>query len=98
MTDNKKKFEELEDKILKLIASHRQLKVANEGLRKEITTLTKSVETEKSRVKWVEDGYNSLKEADKSNSGKSINSLQKKLNEIVSEVDKSLSLVDTNIT
>jgi len=98
MSENSQKFEELESKIQELIASHQRLKAENDALMKGNLELVKSLEAEKTRMKWIEDGYNSLKEADKKNTDNSISLLQKRLNDIISEVDKSLSLIDTDNT
>ena len=95
MSENTK-FEELESKIQGLIASHQQLKADNEALKTEKQALIKQLETEKARLKWAEDGYESLKEAEKNKTDKNISLLQKRLNDIISEVDKSLSLIDTS--
>jgi hypothetical protein len=67
-------------------------------LKNEMLGLAKSLETEKSRMKWVEDGYDSLKESEKIKTDKSISLLQKRLKDIVSEVDKSIALIDTSNT
>jgi hypothetical protein len=96
--DNNHKFEELESKIHGLITSHMQLKAEIETLKKENQELGKSLESEKSRVKWVEDGYLSLQEAEKKSKNKGINQLQKRLEDIISEVDRNIELIDTNNT
>jgi predicted nuclease with TOPRIM domain len=92
------KFESLESKIQGLIASHQQLKAENNGLKKENEELLKALEAEKARIKWVEDGYASLQQAEKKNKDKSVSHLQKKLEDIISEVERNIELIDTNIT
>ena len=78
------------------MAAHQQLKVENEMLRKENEQLTKSVEAEKARTKWVEDGYNSLHQSEKSKKDKTIKQLQNKLENIISDMDKNIALIETN--
>jgi chromosome segregation ATPase len=96
MGEAKNKFEELEDKIRKLIISHQELKGEIEALKKEKQKLVKQVEADKSRMKWVEDGYNNLQSTEKHKTEKTISQLKKKINSLVSEIDKSIELIDTS--
>jgi chromosome segregation ATPase len=90
------KFEELEAKIQGLIDAHSQLKSENEALKKENVSLSKSLEAEKARLKWVEDGYHELQDSEKKKKNKSIGQLQKKIEGLIGEVDKNLSLLDNS--
>jgi predicted nuclease with TOPRIM domain len=89
-------FEELEGKIQVLIDSHSRLKAENEALLKENTALAKSLEAEKARLKWVEDGYGALQDAEKKKKTKTIGQLQRRIEDLISEVDKNISLIDNN--
>jgi hypothetical protein len=93
---NNRKFEELESKIQQLFVAHSKLKMENETLKKENEEFARLVETEKARVKWMEDGYNSLQQAEKSKKNKTIKHLGARLENIINEVDKNIELVSTD--
>ena len=94
MADNAKKFGELEKKIQDLIVSHVEIKTENEALKKEKQSLLKALETERARVKWVEDGYNNLKGSEQSKNSKNISLMKKRVKELISEVDKTIAQVN----
>ena len=94
MADYTKKFAELEQKIQELIVSHVELKTENEALKKENKQLTKTMEAEKARVKWFEDGYKELETAEKSKNARNMSQVKKRVKELISEVDKTIALVN----
>ena len=94
MADLKKKFEDLENKIQNLINSHQKLRSENETLREENVRLVQLVDDEKLRQKRVEEGFRELSDTQKSRTGKQITGLKVKVNEMISEIERSVALID----
>src|SRR5438132_1052766 len=96
MSDIKKNLGDLEKRIQNLITSHQELRDENKTLKKVQSHLEKKVEEEKQRVKRMEEGYNELMNTEKTKSSQSIARLQQRINDIISEIDKSASLIDSS--
>ena len=96
MGDFKNKFEELENRIQNLITSHQQLRQENDHLKSENERLLKAANTEKARLKRMEEGYHELKDAERAKNKAQITTLKSKVNEMIGEIDRSVALIDTN--
>ena len=83
-------FKELEAKIQGLIEAHSRLKAENEALQKENIALSKSLEAEKTRLKWVEDGYTALQVSEKKKNTKTISQLQTKIESLTVSSNRTL--------
>jgi hypothetical protein len=93
-TDFKSNFTELHDKIEKLIYLHEELKKANKKLLAEKLQMTKDLEDERERILRLEEGYKNLKEIEKSSSRQSITNMKRKINDLIHEIDKNMSMME----
>jgi TolA-binding protein len=93
-TDFKSNFTELHDKIEKLIYLHEELKKANKKLLAEKIQMTKDLEDERERILRLEEGYKNLKEIEKSSSRQSITNMKRKINDLIHEIDKNMSMME----
>jgi hypothetical protein len=92
--DFKSNFSELHDKIQKLIYLHEELKKANKKLLAEKLQMTKDLVDERERVLRLEEGYKNLKEIEKTSARQSISNMKRKINDIIHEIDKNMSMME----
>ena len=92
--DFKSNFSLLQDKIQKLIHLHEELKKANKILYTEKRQLTRELEDERGKLQRLEVGYKNLKEIEKSTSKQSITNMKRKINDIIVEIDKNMSMIE----
>jgi hypothetical protein len=92
--DSKVNFSVLEQNIQKLMGFCDELKKENQVLRAENRSLKLSVDEDKERSRRLEEGYKNLKEMEKSSSRQSINNMKRKINDIIAEIDRNMSLID----
>jgi DNA repair exonuclease SbcCD ATPase subunit len=93
MPELKTKFEELEKRIQKLIHLHTQLKSENQKLVGLNRKLEMELEEERQRFNNLEAGLANLKAEEKSSANKRISGMQQKINEMIGEIDRSVSLI-----
>lgn len=97
MTDSKAastNFSELEKRIQKLISLHEQLKDSNQGYISDIRRLRIELEEERSKTNRMEEGYRNLKEMEKTGNRQSIAQIKKRINDIIGEIDKNITLLN----
>jgi hypothetical protein len=92
--DFKSNFTELHDNIEKLIYLHEELKKTNKKLLAEKLQMTKDLEDERERILRLEEGYKNLKEIEKSSSRQSITNMKRKINDLIHEIDKNMSMME----
>jgi uncharacterized coiled-coil DUF342 family protein len=85
---------ELEKRIQKLISLHKALKESHEALAEENRKLTAALDEEREKSKAMEEGIRLMKESEKGVAGENIGQLKKKINDIISEIDKSVQLIN----
>lgn len=95
MSDLKTKFEGLENRIQKLISLHEELTTENKKLIQLSRKLELELNDEKQRFIRLEEGMKNLKETKKTLANKSISGIKQKINEMISEIDRSASLINT---
>jgi len=93
MHELKTKFEELEKRIQKLIHLHTQLKAENQKLVGLNRKLEMELEEERRKFDNLETGLANLKAEEKSFTSKRISGMQQKINEMIGEIDRSVSLI-----
>lgn len=93
MTEAQIILTELENKIQKLIYLHKELKLSAESLKSENLKLKEELNEEREKMMKMKEGYSMMKEAEKSSANESIGQLKKKINDIISEIDKSVTLM-----
>lgn len=94
MSELKTKFEELEKRIQKLIYLHKQVKSENQNLGELNTKLELELKEEKKKYLRMEEGFAGLKANNKNNTNKSISGIKQKVNEMISEIDRSVTLIN----
>ena len=94
MTETAFNLLELEKRIQKLISLHKALKESNEALSEENRKLQAALQEEKERSGAMEEGIRQMKESEKGGAGENIGLLKKKINDIISEIDKSVQLIN----
>ncbi len=94
MHELKTKFDELDKRIQKLISLHKQLKSENQNLVQLNRTLELELSEHKQRYHRLEEGLEGLKEQQKSTANKSISGIKQKVNEMISEIDRSVTLIN----
>jgi len=95
MSELKTKFDELEIRIQKVISLHKQLKSDNQKLVGLNRKLELELEEEKQRYRKLEESLVNLQEEEKSVANRSIQGMKMKINEMISEIDRSVALVST---
>lgn len=90
----KTKLDELENRIQKLIYLHKQLKSENQKLVGLNRKLELELEEEKQRFGRLEEGIANLKDAERNSTSKSISGMKHKINEMISEIDRSVVLIN----
>lgn len=93
MSDLKTKFEQLENRIQKLISLHEELKSENKKLVEVKARLESELKEERQRLLRMEEGMVSLKEVKKTLTNKSITGIKQRINEMISEIDRSATLI-----
>lgn len=94
--DMKSNFSALEIRIQKLIYLHEEAKKSNSKLLSEIQKLKAELSDEHSKVQRLEEGYKNLKEMESSSTKQSISNMKRKINDIIGEIDRSMSMIDDN--
>lgn len=87
-------FSELEKRIQKLISLHEQLRDSNQSLVADTRRLRIELEEERSKTHRMEEGYRNLKEMEKTGNRQSIAQIKKRINDIIGEIDKNISLLN----
>ena len=85
---------ELETRIQKLISLHKELKVKAEILDSENQRLKEELREEKEKALMMQEGFRKMKNEEKNVAGENIGQLKKKINDIISEIDKSVLLIN----
>ncbi len=93
MSELKTKFDELEKRIQKLIHLHKQAKSENQKLIQLNKKLEFELEEERQRFSRLEEGLSNLKESERNSKSKSISGIKMKINEMISEIDRSVTLI-----
>lgn len=96
MGDLKNKFSDLEKQIQNLINSHQNLRKELQKLRDEKAHLESEVSAEKERVKMMQQGFEEFRDITRVKTRTQISGLKSKVNEMISEIDKSVALIDIN--
>jgi predicted nucleic acid-binding Zn-ribbon protein len=96
MGDLKNKFHDLEKQIQKLINSHQNLRSEINRLKEENARLEKATEEERERVKMMQQGFEEFRDVTRVKTRAQISGLKTKVNDMISEIDKSVALIDTN--
>ena len=96
MSDLKNKFQELELRIQKLINSHHNLRSEINLLKEENARLEKIAEEERESVKMMQQGFEEFRDITRVKTRAQISGLKLKVNDMISEIDRSVALIDTN--
>ena len=96
MGETKNKFQELELRIQKLINSHQNLRSEIQQLKEENARLEKAAADEKERVKMMQQGFEEFRDITRVKTRAQISGLKSKVNDMISEIDRSVALIDTN--
>ncbi|MEO8087506.1 MAG: hypothetical protein ABI763_11835 [Bacteroidota bacterium] len=96
MGDLKNKFQELEQQIQNLINSHQNLRKDVQRLKEENTNLEKDVIAERERVSMMQQGFEEFRDVTRVKTKAQISGLKTKVNDMISEIDRSVALIDTN--
>ena len=84
---------ELENRIQKLISLHKELKARAALLQAENQRLQAALKQEQENLQQVREGLR-LKHEERSATGQNIGLLKRKINDIISEIDKSVLLIN----
>jgi regulator of replication initiation timing len=84
----------LESRIHKLIELHESLKSSCRDLLAENHQLVLQLEEERTKSKRLEEGYRNLKEQEMASNQLQVDRINIRINELVSEIDKSIKLMD----
>ncbi|MBK8586439.1 MAG: hypothetical protein IPN88_13860 [Bacteroidetes bacterium] len=93
--DMKSNFSALEIRIQKLIHLHEEAKKRNQSYF-EIQKLKTELTDEHAKVQRLEEGYRNLKEIESTSTKQSISNMKRKINDIIGEIDRSMSMIDDN--
>jgi predicted nucleic acid-binding Zn-ribbon protein len=96
MGDLKNKLSDLEKQIQNLINSHQNLRKELQKLKEEKAHLESEVNVEKERVKMMQQGFEEFRDVTRVKTRTQISGLKSKVNEMISEIDKSVALIDIN--
>jgi DNA repair exonuclease SbcCD ATPase subunit len=94
MTETSFNLAELENRIQKLISLHKELKAKAEMLQSENQRLKAELREEREKALMMQEGFRKMKNEEKSVAGENIGQLKKKINDIISEIDKSVTLIN----
>jgi hypothetical protein len=86
----------LENRISKLIYLHKQVRESNLEMLSENRRLLLELEEEKGKMQRIEEGYKNLKKAEQSGTRNSITQIKKRISDIISELDKNMTLMEFN--
>ncbi len=87
-------FSELENRVQKLISLHEEVKESNQGLKSDVRRLRIELEEERNKTTRMEEGYRNLKEMEKTGNRQSIAQIKKRINDIIGEIDKNITLLN----
>ena len=96
MGEPKNKFQDLHTKIQNLINSHQNLRKENQELRQELVQLEKTLHEERDRVSMMQEGFEEFRELSRGKTRTQISGLKTKVNEMISEIDRSVALIESN--
>ena len=96
MGDLKNKLSDLEKQIQKLINSHQNLRKEIQKLKDEKAHLESAINAEKERVKMMQQGFEEFRDITRVKTRSQISGLKSKVNEMISEIDRSVALIDIN--
>jgi len=96
MGELKNKFQELELRIQKLINSHQNLRSEIRQLKEENAKLEKAADEEREHVKMMQQGFEEFRDVTRVKTRAQISGLKSKVNDMISEIDRSVALIDTN--
>ena len=96
MGDLKNKFQELEQQIQNLINSHQNLRKDVQRLKEENIHLEKEVAVERERGRMMQQGFEEFRDVTRVKTKAQISGLKTKVNDMISEIDRSVALIDTN--
>jgi DNA repair exonuclease SbcCD ATPase subunit len=85
---------ELENRIQKLIYLHKELKSKAQDLQDENQRLTTALMEERQKVLKMQDAMRLMNREERQVDGENIGQLKKKINDIISEIDKSVLLIN----
>jgi hypothetical protein len=93
MSELKTKFDELEKRIQKLIHLHKEVKSENLKLVQLNRKLELELKEDREKYFRLEEGLTNLKESERNTTNKSISGMKQKINEMISEIDRSVTLI-----
>jgi len=93
MSELKTKFDELENRIQKLIYLHKQVKSENTKLVQLNRKLELELKDEKEKYFRLEEGLTNLKESERNMTNRNISGIKRKINEMIGEIDRSVTLI-----
>ena|GEM_PF-2745819 len=96
MGDLKNKFQDLEKRIQNLINSHQNLRKEIQKLKEENARLLHAADDERERVKMMQQGFEEFRDVTRVKTKAQISGLKTKVNDMISEIDRSVALIDTN--
>lgn len=96
MGDLKNKFNALEMQIQNLINSHQNLRTEIRKLKEEKANLESVLNAEKERVTMMQQGFEEFRDITRVKTRSQISGLKTKVNEMISEIDRSVALIDSN--
>ena len=96
MSELKTKFDELEKRIQKLIHLHKEVKSENTMLIQQNRKLESELKDEKQKYFRLEEGLTNLKEKERNTTNRSISGMNQKINDMISEIDRSVTLIEQN--
>ena len=96
MGEQRNKFQELELRIQKLINSHQNLRSEINQLKEENAKLEKAAAEERDRVKMMQQGFEEFRDITRVKTRAQISGLKSRVNDMISEIDRSVALIDTN--
>ncbi len=96
MGDLKNKLSDLEKQIQNLINSHQNLRKELHKLKEEKAHLESEVKVEKERVRMMQQGFEEFRDVTRVKTRAQISGLKTKVNDMISEIDKSVALIDIN--
>ena len=92
--DFKNNFSVLQDKIQKLIHLCDDFKKSNNKLLAEKRQMIIDLGEERAKIQRLEVGYKNLKEVEKTSSKQNITNMKRRINDIIVEIDKNMSMME----
>lgn len=90
----KERLTVLENRIQQLMELHESLKSSCKDLLAENRELALQLEDERGKAKRLDEGYRNLKDQEQSATRLQIDRINLRINELVSEIDKNIKLMD----